>query len=275
MMLTVAALSLLLAGCSNSNKQQSTGKTTSSSASLIASKTSTKLSSDNLSPQQTVSVIASYAGNKFGGQWATVAKCAEKDGLEVDLYPTSKYQLADNGQGVAYNVKAGDQSSNLVYTVNGDNVTIYQDATSGKQARKLATVSRAQMVDYLNRNGQGGLVKSLAGSAQVNDKRAGNSTNGTTSSASTSGDVGKYGNKGPVNTPSEMQGTWYSADKNSDGPITVGKNTIQTGDTTMKLYKEGSGVDTEDQSVQDATKDWGSATFMDQDDLHWLNVRGW
>lgn len=280
----VAGLTLLLAGCGT--QSTSTGKGSSSSSSLLAAKTSDKVSATNLTPQQTVAVITAYAGNKYGGDWASTAKKAEQDGLQVNLYRTDKYQLSDNGQGVAYNVTANGQSTGLVYTVKDNDVTIYQDAQSGS-AKKLATISRSGMVDYLNRNGQGQLVNNLSKGAKVVDKTNGGLTGPTTNTAgsSTRGQVGKYGNEGPVSVPAEMQGTWYTADNDSDGTIEFGTHTYRysgsddNGDT-QSLYKQDSSFlenddNVTDEGVMQATKGWDRAVFTDAKGMHWLCVHGW
>lgn len=185
--LTVAGLAFALAGCT----QQSSPTNSASSSSLLASSSSTKISENNLTPQQMVSVVTTYAGNKFGSDWATTAKQAKKEGLQVDLYPAGNYQLADRGQGVAYNVKATGKRSSLVYTVKDNDVIIYQNAEKSHAGKKLATVSRSEMVKFINDKGQGSFVNRLAQSAQVNDKR--DSTSSVASSSS-SNENGKYGN---------------------------------------------------------------------------------
>ena len=274
--LMVAGLALLLAGCGTqeASKSQDSGNTASSS-SLLATKSSEKMSADNLSPQQSVSLVAAYAGNKYGNDWASMTKNAEKQGLKVNLYPTSKYKLSDNGQGVAYDVTAGGKSTGLVYTINNDDVNIYQNVKAGKTSNKLATVSKQDMVKYVNDKGQAKLVGNLAKNAQVVDKRAesaGTSSNGDTTSH-------QYGREGKVTVPAEMQGTWYSADYDSNSTITFGKNTITNDGSTSYIYKQNSsfleGDQNMNQSVQDATKDWVSGNFVDLHGLHFLNIRGW
>lgn len=284
-LILVAGLTLLLAGCGS--QSANTSKGSSSSSSLLAAKTSDKISPDNLTPQQTVAVITAYAGNKYGDDWASTAKSAEQDGLQVNLYRTDKYQLSDNGQGVAYNVTANGKSTGLVYTVKGNNVTIYQDAQSG-QAKKLTTVSRSAMVDYLNNNGQGQLVNNLSKGAKVIDKTNGGLTGPTTDTASSgsSTNTGRYGNEGTVNVPAEMQGTWYTADNDSNGSITFGQHTYKfTGEDafdgdTQTLYKQSNSFLEDDNNATDegiakATKGWSRAIFVNAKGMHWLCVHGW
>lgn len=272
--LMVAGLTLLLAGCGT---QQATSKSngSSSSSSLLASKSSEKISASNLSPQQSVSLIATYAGNKYGNDWATMTKKAEQKGLQVNLYPTNKYKLSDDGQGVAYDVTAGGKSTGLIYTINNDDVNIYQNVKSGKTNKKLATVSKQDMVNYVNDKGQAKLVTNLAKNAQVVDKRSGN-TDSSTNDNSTSH---QYGRLGKVNVPAEMQGTWYSDDNDDESTITFNANSITSDGDTYHIYKQDSdflaGDQPTDQSIQDATRNWVSGQFFTVHGLHFLNTRGW
>lgn len=220
-------------------------------------------------------MIATYAGNKYGADWATMTKKAEKAGLQVKLYSTDKYKLSDNGQGVAYDVTAGGKSTGLVYTINNDDVNLYQNVKSGKTSHKLATVSKQQMVKYVNNKGQAKLVTDLAKNAQVIDKRS----DSNTSSATNDSTSHQYGREGKVAVPAEMQGTWYSADNDSNSTITFGDNTVTSDDQTYHIYKQDtsflSGDQSNDQSVQDATKNWVSGAFTDVHGLHFLITRGW
>ncbi|WP_242362144.1 hypothetical protein [Limosilactobacillus antri] len=281
----VTGLALLLAGCGN----QTTSKDTSSasSSSLLAPKTDNKISQDNLTPQQTVAVITAYAGNKYGNDWATTAKAGQQNGLQVSLYRTNKYQLSDNGQGVAYNVTANGKDTGLVYTVNGNNVTIYEGAQSG-QAKKLTTVSRAEMVQYLNQNGQGQLVNNLATGAKVVDKTNGSLTAPASRGAQTgktSTSTGQYGNEGPVDVPSELQGTWYTADNGEPGSVTFGAHTFKYtgGDNDgdqVTIYKQSPAFlqdenNATSQAIGRATKNWMRGTFGNAHGMRWLNLRGW
>lgn len=105
---TTAAIALTLAGCGAKQAANSTGS--SSETSLLAKKSATKISANNLSPQKTVSLVTVYAGNKFGGAWAKTAKAAKKNGLVTDLESTNGYKLSGKNQGVAYHVHANNQS---------------------------------------------------------------------------------------------------------------------------------------------------------------------
>lgn len=279
--LMVTGLSLLLAGCGNQNNSKNVSSS-SSSSSLLVAKSNVKINSDNLSPQEAVSLISTYCGLRYGGNWAAMVKQAQKDGLQVNLYPSSRYQLSDGGQGVAYDVTAGGASQGLVYTVNNDNVNIYQNVKQNKKSTKLATVSKAEMAEYVNKKGQGKLVNDLAAQAQVVDKRNGDSN--TSSSTSSTGDDHKYGRAGIIDVPSEMQGTWYSADNDSDSTIDFGAHSLTFAEgsdrETTQLYKQDPqfGEDEDNyisEDVQNATKNWGKVSFYNVNGSRWLNLRGW
>lgn len=278
----VTGIGLLLAGCGNQANNKATNSSSASSSSLLVAKSNVKVNSDNMSPQEAVSLISTYCGLRYGGNWAAMAKEAQKVGLQVNLYPSSKYQLSDGGQGVAYDVTAGGKSQGLVYTVNNDDVNIYQNVKENQKSTKLATISKSEMANYVNQEGQGKLVNDLAAKAQVVDKR--NGDNNTSSSTSNSGNDHKYGRIGTIDAPSEMQGTWYSADNDADSTMTFGPHsyTYSDGDNsgTTQLYKQDpQWAQDEDnytnQDIQNATKNWGKADFFNLDGERWLNVRGW
>ena len=278
----VTGMGLLLAGCGNQVDNKATNSSSASSSSLLVAKSNVKVNSDTMSPQEAVSLISTYCGLRYGGNWATMAKEAQKEGLQVNLYPSSKYQLSDGGQGVAYDVTAGGKSQGLVYTVNNDDVNIYQNVKENQKSTKLATISKSEMANYVNQEGQGKLVKDLAAKAQVVDQRSGDSN--SSSSTNHSGNDHKYGRVGTIDVPSEMQGTWYSADNDADSTITFEPHsyTYSDGDNsgTIQLYKQDSqfGEDEDNytnEDVQNATKNWGKVSYLNIDGERWLNVRGW
>ncbi|MEE6635265.1 hypothetical protein [Limosilactobacillus pontis] len=75
LLLATGVLVLTLAGCGNHVGSQQTSES-SSSTSLIAKRSRTKVSAQGMTPQQAVSLVTAYAGNRYGGQWARVAKQA-------------------------------------------------------------------------------------------------------------------------------------------------------------------------------------------------------
>lgn len=250
--LMVTGMSLLLAGCGNQTNNKVANSSSASSSSLLVAKSNVKINSDNMSPQEAVSLISTYCGLRYGGQ------------------------------GVAYDVTAGGKSQGLVYTVNNDDVNIYQNVKENQKSTKLATISKSEMANYVNQEGQGKLVNDLAAKAQVVDKRSGDSN----SSASTgnSGNDHKYGRIGTIDVPSEMQGTWYSADNDSDSTMTFGPHSYtysyDDDSGTTQLYKQDPqfGEDEDNytnEDVQKATKNWGKVSYLNIDGKRWLNVRGW
>lgn len=280
--LMVASVALLLAGCGNQASKSTAGSSSASLSSLLVAKSSVKVSGDNLTPQQTVSLITTYCGNKYGGEWATVAKQAQQKGLQVNLYSTDKYELSDDGQGVAYEVTAGGKSTGTVYTVDDDDVNIYQNVKSGQKSTKVATISKDEMAQEVNKQGQGKLVNDLTKNAQVVDKRSGDAADTSSSSSSTT--TNKYGRQEAINFPADMQGTWYSADYDELSTITITGNELSfdEGDDsgTTKVYKQDPHfLDDEntatDETVNNATKDWGRGYFFNLYGSRWLNVRGW
>lgn len=271
---------LTLAGCGN--ESTSSGKArTSSSTSLIAKKSSVQINAQGMSPQQVVSLVTAYAGNRYGGQWAQTTKQARQSGLQVNLYPTSRYRLSDNGQGMAYEVTAGGQAAGLVYTIDqNDNVVLYQGAQPGKPAKKLDTISKLAMAKYINQHDQGALVNDLAKNAQVVDKSGGATSDSSSSSAGPSDSAtGKYGNEGPFAVPGDMQGTWYSADNDDDSTMTISDHAMVIDGDDLKLYHQDAQYARDNEQPSDeqvkATKDWGRTQFLHDDGGTWLNVQGW
>lgn len=264
----IVGLALLLTGCG-----ASATKSGSSSSSLLASKSNEKLRTSDLTPESSASLIATYAGNKYGKDWASAVKQAPKRGFQVNLYPTSRYRLSNNGQGVAYDVNVKGESKGLVYTLNGDTINIYSQVKLGGRGHRLGTVSRAQMVKYVNHYGQAKLVDDLAAKTQVVDKRNGSNNNSSATNQSTSH---KYGRKGQVDVPADMQGTWYCADDDTDSTLTFGPHSISSDGDTDQIYKQDSNFLANyqgDTQIADATKNWSSGAFVDVHGLHYLNVR--
>lgn len=273
----IVALStaLMLTGCGMQG--HSTNKSNATSSSLLAKKSAEKLSDENLTPEQTVSLIATYAGNRYGGQWASMVKQAQKSDLQVNIYPADKYQLSDQGQGVAYDVTAGGRSMGLVYTLNGNQVNIYRGVHVGKKSHKLSTIDQKAMIRYVNKYGQAKLVKDLAQKAQVIDKRSGDTDSANTTQSTSH----QYGRMGTVTVPENMRGTWYSADDGENSTINFGAHQLTIDGQTNQLYKKDSNfsVDNESSATRDAvykaTENWSNASFWDVHDMHFLNLLGW
>lgn len=282
--MTVCGLALLtLAGCGLQGSKQG-ASSSSSSSSLLVKKSSTKIS-PSTNPQQSVALITAYAGNKYGQGWAKTAKKAQSTGLQVNLYQSNKYKLADGGQGVAYSVTAGGKDTGLLYTVKGNDVILY----SNNGSQKLGTVSRQQMANYINQNGQGQLVKQLAGQAKVVDRTNGQLSGGSSSNdGSSSNETGKYGNQGPFAVPAALRGTWYTSGDDYDSTVTFGAHSMvdhESGDddddtnTTLQLFKQDPKFLDSDQvndtSVSDATKNWGRVRMNNVHGMNFMTVQGW
>lgn len=65
LLLATGVLVLTLAGCGNHVGSQQTSES-SSSTSLIAKRSRTKVSAQGMTPQQAVSLVTAYAGNRYG-----------------------------------------------------------------------------------------------------------------------------------------------------------------------------------------------------------------
>ena len=99
---------------------------------------------------------------------------------------------------------------------------------------------------------------------------------GSASDNSNSQSTGKYGNQGPFNVPSNMQGTWYS----KNGQITIGAHSMTINGNKMHLYKQSAdfAYDKDSYKTKTATKatqKWYRATELDENGLHWINVKTW
>ena len=174
---------IILSGCSHQSKKSEihSSSTSTGKGLVVVNKHHTNkvghLSSNDLSPQKTVSVVVAYAGIKFPAQWGRALNDAQKDKLTVDLKNQSNYPYMQDGSGVAYMV-----TPSLGYTlqeVDGDNkIYLYADK------KKIAQATMSQMVDYLNHNDGESIVSKLAPQANVNDERNNDSTPGDKSTIS-------------------------------------------------------------------------------------------
>lgn len=85
----------------------------------------------------------------------------------------------------------------------------------------------------------------------------------------------KYGNEGPVNAPSEMQGTWYG----KDNTVSFTGNTITLDGESTKIFRQSSSFANSDQmmdqAVAEATQGWRSGKLYTAQGMQWLHLRGW
>lgn len=277
--LSVVGLALLLAGC---GAQSATSKSTASSSgsSAIENIQKVNITDSNMPPEEVSSLVTLYSSKKYGGDWAKVAKDAQKDGLRTNLYDTSDYKLdnagatGEDGSGILYNAAPEKNSADVAYTLNQDgSINIYENVKKGQKADMLGTVSQDDMVNYINKNSQGSKAQKLAKISKVYDERSGRNSQANH----------EFGRQAVFTTPKAMRGVWYSSDGNQQTTLTIREHTISVstnGNTTKSwLYKQYadflSSPDAKNPSVQRLTKDWQSAKMVDAHDMNWLNIRGW
>lgn len=277
----LALAGIILSGCSHQSKKSETHSSSTSTGKglVVVNKHHTNkaehLSSNDLSPQKTVSVVVAYAGIKFPAQWGRALNDAQKDKLTVDLKNQSNYPYMQDGSGVAYMV-----TPSLGYTlqeVDGDNkIYLYADK------KKIAQATMSQMVDYLNHNDGESIVNKLAPQANVNDERNNDSTPGDKSTISK---TKLPGDAGLVNVPQNLQGTWYGYNEGSNklDKVTFSEHDFIASGQDLELHKIDSDFfnshDYSDMSdsYHKATKNWGMATIVDKPlhGIRWLNIRSW
>lgn len=295
--LTLAATTILLAACGSANSQSSQRASSSAAPSYLVDK-STKIASGQKDPQQSVSIITTYAAKRYGGNWLTAMNQARSGKLSVNLTKDSqKFHIADPGQGVIYQV--GDAKAGTVYTLGSDNdFYLYTTDTAHQHAKLLGHASLDKMIDYLNQQGGAKAAAKLATSATVvnNLDGSGKATTeadvkkGTT--ATGKAPVGQYGNEGYFDIPKNLQGTWYAV-SNLDinkGDITkfvITAHTIEVttqgengGTVTETLYKQNKDwaaghSDNPDEATVNATKNWARVTTMNAHGSDWINTQGW
>lgn len=274
----VTVVAITLAGCSPQKAEISHSKSKKNPSRItVVSKKVGHLKSNNLSPQQTVSTVVAYAGKKYPSEWGTALKNAEKSGLQVNLKSQTDYSYMNDGSGVAYMI-----TNDLGYTLKQEGTTnqIYLFADN----KELASVSIAQMADYLNHHDGEQVVKKLVGSAQINDERNtdSGSTNNSANSKSQKSNV--QGNAGLIDVPTDLQGTWYGypEDSNKMYVVKFDAHNIAINGKSYELHRiNGNFANHHDwfkmpKSYKNATKNWGM-TYISKPvhGITWLNLRSW
>lgn len=275
-LVTVAALTL--AGCSPKKAEISHSKPKKSSTRVtVVNKKVGHLKSNNLSPQQTVSIVVTYAGKKYPAKWGTALKNAQNSGLKVNLKNQSEYSYMNDGSGVAYMI-----TDSLGYTLKQEGTTnqIYLFADN----KELASVSIAQMANYLNHHDGEQVVKKLAGTAQINDDRNEGSDSANNSANSKNQKSNVQGDAGLVDVPADLQGTWYGypEDSNKMDVVKFDQHNISYNGKVSELHKiDGKFFEHHDwfkmpKSYKNATKNWGM-TYISKPvhGITWLNLRSW
>lgn len=262
----------LLAGCSHQAKK--TGQNNSDKA--IFQKISHKkghLSSKNLTPKMTASIITVYAAKKYDGAWDKALDSAEKNGLTVKLEKRTNYSYMTVGTGYSYMI-SNDCGYTLTTEDNETKIYIYGNG------KKLGSATVSDMVDYLNDHNGEDTVKKLAKSFKIVD----DSQNGDSDSSSSSSSKSHIaGDGGLLDVPAGMQGTWYTYEDGKLDTVTFNANSITYAGHCIEFHRQtreipGKYFDNPDSmpnSYKAATKNWNTATFMNIRGIKWLNIRGW
>ena len=215
--LVAISAALTLAGCSqtsqgNSQPQQSkTSKVSknnsnTSSSSESGSKNnnqnsnnngSTKLSAENMDYKTTASAITVYAAQKYGDSWEIAMNAAKSNNLGVAFRTKSATGISSDNNGYVYEVSGTGKSSNARYMLKGDGAG--KEVTIFIKQRNLGTTTLSEIVKYINDNNDVKTVQDLAKNAQLDVKLEGNEDSNQASSSESV-------------IPSELQGTWYTAD---------------------------------------------------------------
>ncbi len=159
----------------------------------------TPLDPASLTPEETASLITVYAAERHGGDWQTVLTAAKTKRLQIILYDAGHFQLANNGEGTAYDVRAGGRATGTVYTLNGRQIHLYRDADTGR-ARLIETASLSKMAATLARKNKNGAVTELAPAVSIVNRRTAKASNAV------SGTAGTY----RVSADTALR-TWYTA----------------------------------------------------------------
>lgn len=160
---------------SNTTAQSSSTTTASSSSSSATSTTtdSTKLSSD-IGPKETAAAITYYAEKSGLDGWDDYL--TGNEGINITLHSDEEANdlVTKKGQGMVYGVKGDQDTADLIkhaYTLDADNtVNIYyftNENSSTDPASPLKSVSKDEIIQYINDHGYASKVKKLGSKVTI------------------------------------------------------------------------------------------------------------
>ncbi|ALJ24259.1 hypothetical protein AO203_11190 [Lactobacillus gallinarum] len=85
--------------------------------------------SAKLTPKENASAITVYAANKYHGTWAKVLNEIRTNGLKISFHNRAAYPKITDGQGYVYDVSANKQNSEACYTLDNEQIIIYDNQT--------------------------------------------------------------------------------------------------------------------------------------------------
>lgn len=142
---------------------------TSSSSLQSTHENSTDLTT-NIGPKETAAAIIYYAAQSGVSDWKGVLNTSDGVTIKLSTDEDLLNSLASPGQGMAYLVYGyhdvdSDDETDFVYTIDKDDtVNIYtlpNDYDSDDTYSPIASISKADLVDYLNDHRQGNAVQSF------------------------------------------------------------------------------------------------------------------
>ncbi|MDO4902725.1 MAG: hypothetical protein Q3959_00520 [Limosilactobacillus sp.] len=281
----IAGVGLMLAGCGNNTK---TASESSSSSSSVAKSTSYPTSSEYFDPESVTggyvrndgAITVAYASHELGGKWKSLYKAGLKNGLQFNT--SIEYKPGSDGKDsttiTTVNVAEKGKSSNLYFRENNnDEGTIDIIQKNGSNEKKIDSIDSDKATK---------LIKKVTGkSDDVVSTIATNSKAVLTNKS-------VFGNDGPVDYPTELQGSWYrEKEDGTDGRVTSFKikgNKIYFGSKTgyNALYKphqyENADLSDTSQSspipkdLNNFTGSWFSGISRKSDDGHeWFLTQPW
>lgn len=250
-----AVLALTLAGCGNTNNHSSA---TSSSA-------SEQSTSDQ---QQNAGIVGTYRDNQ------------DKAAIKLNSDKTGRYVYADPTDPDTDDQLTWKKTGTNTYQLKLDDDNVTSPLTAKLNNGKLTLTGDDNWnTESFNRTSNSLNLDHFLAQAHGNSSTASHSGSSTSSTAK-----GKYGNQGPADVPSELQGTWYSTDDDENATVTFGQHNFHEKDdddsTDLSLYKQdpdflANDSNATDQSIQEATKHWGKVSTANAKGMHWFNIRGW
>lgn len=245
------------------------------------SNTSTgNLSANQISPKENVSIITIYAAHKYGNEWQKVLNSAKRSTLNVGLENRDMASANYRGQGYIYQVSAGNENSDVCYTISGEGIS--QIVYLYQENKYLGSSTVGEIIDYLNKLNCDAEVKSLMNRVQI-----GSQTNNSNNSQKTDQDNSNSkidsnneksnipGDAGLFVTPSEIRGTWYD---NSGEKLVMGSHSYSTNEGTIELHKQNPNFSDKEkltESIQNKTKTIGAANLCNIYGFKCMRVAGW
>lgn len=235
--LITSVLTLAACGSKDNSKEQQV------SSSNTSKKVPAKLTVKNITAEQQASAIAIYAAQKYKGAWRKAYRQAQKSNLSVSPRSTTGLNHIFKKQNYIYEVSGNGQENDAFYSIKDEKVNFYN------HKKKLGTASLTKILTYLNDHQYENKVKKLS----VN-----------LSAAITAVKYGVKGDKGLVEVPKKLQGTWY----NKKGKKLVVTAYTINGEEIHKIASSGLTTTTFNQ-----TKKWARARIENINEINCYHVQ--